>query len=462
MGNTTKVALSLVAGMVFAACDGGQERSDRSDTLLEPSAAPVSAQCRTNGLARSARDYFVRPQQQAATRALSDLEDACAAGDPVSELVFSVLALMEDALAGGVAGDPSDGVALANGLIDYLCAADGALCSPFPEPISEAALGPAGIFAILGSGNEAVTARGSVPFSFAGEDNEALWVVETTAASWSEATGADLILFYGSPDLTTPINPDELSIGDLALELLSFPDVDGFATDNQVHVGVCYMDPVPLPHTGSGSFGEPETVERMQREETILQVHTLVSCPLTWPDPSPSLALAEVVDRAVGFLAQALLPEPLAAALMGDRSASSTGGSAADFSRFAPVAADPEGRLEYTQPPTDGVAGEFLNTIEVQALSGMGTPMERVNVTLVLIGNNGLPAGASFCPTDPEDPDCETAPVRKTVETLSGFDPVATFDVRILKPGGYTICATGEIGGFSFEEDCEVIHIKNN
>ncbi|MDH3225130.1 MAG: hypothetical protein OEO23_15520, partial [Gemmatimonadota bacterium] len=288
-----------------------------------------------------------------------------------------------------------------------------------------------------------------------GVANRALWGVETSATSWPDATGIPTILFYGNPTSNGLLNLSEMPFGELALEMESFPDLDGFP-GNQVHVGVCFETEITVPHLG-GDESAPTLAERLQREGTILEPHS-VDC-AGWESSTAQSSLMSTLGGAVALLGQAFLPQPLAAALMTDRRAPSTGGTPIDFSIFAPVAADPQGRMEWITPPADGDDDAFLAPIVVQAVTGLGTPIELVHVTLRLIGNEGLPAGASFC--EPGVSPCPD-PEAYTLETLSGFDPVATFDtVRIWKPGGYTICAQGSLNGFTFEETCQVVHIKN-
>ena len=451
--------LCFIGLVVASACGDGVDLRDTEDTVLEPSLAPVSAQCDARSVARSARDYFVRPEQQIASAAISDMEAACTDGDAgvVWAMGWTVLESMEAAADAGRAGEPGVGAALANGITSYLCAADAVRCGNPPAAVEAAVFESGGIFAVRSTGTTPVVANTSVPFvDFDNVSNQALWGLETTAASWAAATGASPILFYGSHEVGSPIDPDELSFGDLQFELNSFPDVDGFGSSN-VHVGVCYETEIGLPHIGGDPTG-PTLAEQLQREGTLLESHA-VGCAGWWNTVAAS-SLRETLGDAVAFLGRAFLPQPLAASLMNDRRAPSTGGTPIDFSRFAPVAADPLGRLQFVEAPTDGYSDGALNTIVVEALSGAGTQVELVSVSLHLTGNNGIPAGASFC--DPEvDGPCPS-PTALTIESLNGYNTVAVFDnAQIWKPGGYTLCARGTLGGYTFEETCQVLHIKN-
>ena len=456
--------MTALLGIAWAgACGAPDARPVGEDTVLEPSLAPTPSRCLTRDLAKSARDYLSRPEERSAVEALSAMEDACVGEDvpAVWASAWTVLSQIEVAIAMGRAGDPNTGASLADGVMVYVCEAD-ATCVTAPPSVPTGALAGAGIFAVRGQGLsvEAATApavaSASVPFTdFDGVSNGARWGLETTAADWGEAVGVPTILFYGEPEAGDPLGLSDLAFGDLAFDVESFPDVDGFPA-NLVHIGVCYETEVTLPHI-DGDEGMPTLAERMQREGTILESHTM-DCG-GWPAAASPSTPADLLGQVAAAFGRVLLPQPLAAALMTDRRAPSTGGSPIDFSRFAPVAADPQGRLEWVVAPQDGDDDEALAAIVVEAVTGLGTPIELVEVSLRLIGNEGVPAGASFCPAGASTcPD----PVALTQETLSGFDPVATFNgVRIFKPGGYTICAEGALNGFTFEETCQVVHIKN-
>ena len=90
--------------------------------------------------------------------------------------------------------------------------------------------------------------------------------------------------------------------------------------------------------------------------------------------------------------------------------------------------------------------------------------MERVEIQLYVLGNEGEPAGATFCDPTGSDLSCAQA---LTKEALSGYGTSAEIDGATLwKAGGYTVCAKalpgGGAAGFTFQEVCApMIHIKN-
>lgn len=473
---TPRGILTLVAAAaVVAACSDSSQPSSSSPTLPPTGAAKVPEACSTADLAKPARDFFSNPEQRDAADALKAMEVHCAEGNAGLAVAggWGVLTLMETALEAGSAGAAADGADLANGLIDYMCGLDAGLCDLQPDLVSASDLGPQGMFAVRMGGADPVVARGKVPFNdFLGQPNAALWGLEALT-DWATATTVPQILFYGSPGSTGAISIDERSFGDLAYDLHTFPDVERF-NDGQLLVASCYDSEVELPHPG-GNLAEPALGERMQREGTILQPRA-PNC-AAWQTILAGESLASrITDGARRFASWALQPQPLFAAFFNDRRAASVGGTPIDFSTFAPVAAERRGYLEFKEPPNgdfpNGTAGVAFEPIEVMAYSGNGTPMELVFVELYVAGNEGDPAGATFC-----DPDVDTGSVEGcdvfgddiyTEEQPDGQDPVAVFDgVTLYKAGGFRICARAVDnfrGGidFTFEEACSgLFNLKN-
>jgi len=437
--------------------------------ITGPAEARVPSQCQTGDLARAARGFFSNPEQRDVVGVLRTMEVACAegAGGTVVAGGWSILGTMESVLNAGTAGASAGGAALGNGLFDLMCDADPALCAVPPDPIVPAALGGSGIFAVRGGGTAPIVARGLVPFvDFEGDDNDALWLLTTTGASWSSATNSGgPILIYGQRTSYDELSIDEVPFEDLALELHSFPDVERF-NDGQLHVGICFENDVEIPHVGLNE-ANPTRVERLQREGTILQTYTglTASACATFREPFEQMAFAEsALGRLLAGAAGTFVPQPLHAALVTDRRTPLSSGSPIDFSIIAPVAANPSGWLAFVDPPGSGSVGVPLPVVRVQALSGGGTPMERVAVQLYVAGNEGEPAGASFCPAG-QTQGC--GDVEFTVEELDGYGTLAEFaNAALNKPGGYRICARaldsdGSVD-FSFAEACSpMIHIKN-
>jgi hypothetical protein len=102
-----------------------------------------------------------------------------------------------------------------------------------------------------------------------------------------------------------------------------------------------------------------------------------------------------------------------------------------------------------TGPPDVAAPGASLGPIRIRARSGGGTPVERVLVTLYVLNNSGLPAGAVLLGD-------------VTGYTTEDDGTVVIDGTSINKTGGYTICARGELEGFTFEEACSpMFHIRN-
>lgn len=445
----------LLAPALLAGCGGDVEGPAPNDTVLEPSQAPLPQECRTN-LDRLARDFFSQPEERMATDLIRDMVDACAIDDAAGVWTagWGVLGLIADVDD----GDAEDGAALANGVMEYMCAADPDAC-PNPQEAVVAADLDIGIFEVVGPNSDHVIAGGEVPFVFEGQPNLALWGAQTLAPSWAQATGVPLMAIYGHPDDGPFVPTEDLSFGGLQFRYHKFPNTNGFPQAGLIAVGVCFDTPVELPHVNDNE-GLPPLQAGLVRGETYLEVAQL-ACG-EWESEFDVADASDLFAGALTRLAQAFLPEPLAASLMTDREASSGAGRPINFSPFAPVAGNPLGSLVFVQAPQDGTDGVPLPDIVVQALTGEGTPVERVPTRLHLQGNEGLPAGASLCaPGDPDYPCLETD-VEFTIETLSGFNTVAVHEgTAVFKPGGYTLCARADPTFMTFTEVCQAIHIKN-
>ncbi len=454
-----RFVLPLVAGAAVALFSCGEPSSPLSSTpfVTAPSLATTSASCTVHGLYSLAISYFSQHQQSAVADTLSAMYFECGAGDSVAVRAggWTLLSAVEEAIGAGSAGASSDGAGFANGVITYMCQWTWSddLCSPQPAAVTAEALGGQGIFAVRGHGATDIVAHGKVPFTFQGVPNNALWGVQTST-TWQDATGAPVILVYGNP---STLSVADLSLGDLAFRLHTFPDVPGFK-DGELHVGVCYDQDVDLAGAGLANF--------MQREGTLLQpwAPTFQGCR---PVSMASRGNGNAFEGLLAMAAQAFLPRPLSAAtVLGNPP--STGGSPIDFSHFAPVATGTSGgRLEFVTPPSDGTDGIALSTIRVAAVSDGGTPAERVRIQLYLKHNKGIPAGATFC--DPAGGPCQDTAT--TVEGLDGYGTLASFtDATLYKPGGYIVCAKAvssladpEGDPLTFQDVCaDMIHIKKH
>jgi hypothetical protein len=360
---------------------------------------------------------------------------------------------------GGVA--PVDGAMLANGTVGFMCLngfADG--CDPYDD-IQTGVFQDGGVFAVRGA--SVINVVGHSPIAFTdpdGASNRALWGIQTDSP-WGDAVGPASVLFYGAAAAGDGLES-------LQLDLNEFPNVDGFASLTDIHVGACYELDFEAPHdppvTGI------ELADRMRRNGTIL-TDWEPSFSDWCPDPDDvvqaSLSLGSVFTDLLRVAGRAFLPEALVAAMPHSDRVSSTGGSPVDFSIFAPVATDPSGSLEAIGPlPSGGEysVGENVGPITILAISGDGIPMERVLVTFSVAGNSGVPAGAELSCTSGDGITCEDGAAAGYTSEVTGT--VLFPELSVDKPGGYRICATGVLEGdedFTFTEVCTpTLNIKND
>lgn len=422
----------------------------RSATALQETACGL-----VQGLERDARSWFPQPERRVAQDALRDLRSACSAGNraAVSEGAWAILSTMEAVSDAGRGGAPSVGSNLARGLL----ACTRSLCAPeaLPQIDLTGALGATGLFAVRGPGTVPATSRGTVGFAdFQGVSRKAWWVVEVSD-SWSVVTGVPRTLFFGAPAQgSAALTPDELPFGSLQFDLQRFPDNGNFRND-ALHVAVCFDGNIEVPHAG-GDDRRPTLRPLMQREGVLLEKYDPEGC-AAGPQSVPVLqaSMASSLNTAVRRVASLLFPATEVA--RDDLLIRGLGGSAMDFSRFAPVAALGDGTLEFlTLPPAVVDAGTPLGTIKVRARSGNGTPIEQVLVRLYVENNQGFPAGAEL-----------SGQIESRTREEAGLEGVASFPdggdpLTIGKAGGYILCAEAVLEGFDFPRVCtDRFHVRN-
>jgi hypothetical protein len=440
----------LLLGLLAVAC------SDRSspvdpDGIATPEAASFAhgpACDLTQGIRSDVRDYFPNgsTERRVASDKAQDLQKACNAGneDEVVRLATDLLDMIETLLNDGKGGSATVGSRLANRLLacwDSLCSSAHV---PDPELELVGPMSPYGLFAVRGKDRVPAVARGAFPFTdVEGEENRALWGVEVKG-DWSKIMGATQVLVYGHRAGGADQDVKDTPFGGVAFEIKRFPDEGPFNGVELVQVGLCLARGI----TPSSDVLQ----ERVQRNSTILTPHDPGFCNAL---QSSLLSRAGSTIASIASYARSFFAEPLLAAIR-RTTVSGVGGSPFTFSEFTAVFADPNGSLELVKPPPSVVVVGDPFSIEIQALSGGGTPIERVVVTLAVDGNSGAPGGATLT----LHPNGETG-TSVQLET-DEEDGKATFNVSVNKPGGYVLCATGDLAGFTFEPVCtDLFHARS-
>lgn len=456
------MGLSLIVAVVATCTDQTPTAAPNDDAeRLVPTLGSALACDLTSStqIPADVRNYFSSSSntvRNAARDKASQLGSACGAGNEALTRLYALqlIGMVETLVEAPPATVPS--VVLGGTLVRKLLTCTTSLgCTtgayvPADVPLAAdlaKALDAQGLFTVRQDGTPAL-ARGTIPFF---GTNAAKFGTELSAGwTWPQANGGGtFVLLYGYP--TAPSFVGEAKVATLGYSFNRWPDSltpDGkFKDDGIVHVGVCFKDEIDVPHLD----GVEHSHGRMQREGTLLSYHTPGFC------GQAGFSLQASLAAPARALAMSLLPTSWAAMFFGDVRTPVIGGSAWDFSDFAPVGANTAGRLVIEAAPA---AGSFINVgdalnIRVLALSGGGTPMERVPVEIYVAGNQGTPAGAVVMP-DPldEDPDDGDGTWGYTVEDGG----TVTLTGSLGKPGGYTICArlkpTEEFPGFTFAEAC--------
>ena len=454
----TKVFRIAVAGLAaFSFSCAEQPSAPEAD--LELAAAPGTGCELVSSVASGARSFFSMPTRQTAQAMVRDLGDACGAGNVAltNQIAWNVLRLVESSLAAGTVADVTAGSPLVNAA--YTCT------RPLPAMCTTAGFaGPAGtqvdfsgyfaatsVFAVRGVGDPlyAVT-RSPVPFldwQAPPQSNAAYWGIEVqdqanVANDWLAATGVATQLVVGKPvGGSNMVEMKDQALANLQFDFKTIPD-NTKDFDRLVSVGVCLVQPMPIPHEGDdqtpGSTGKHK-LAMLQRERVGLEKQLQLS----FCDQFAAPQTASLFGSFTGLLAD-VMPARLARMFFGDRLGSSVGGLPGDNSRYALIGADVDGSIDILQGPSPVVtAGQGFEMI-VQAFTGGGTPAERAQIMLAVYNNSGVPAGAvvsctAGCPLPAGAPPLYT---REYDAPLDKYGVARIENVQVGKAGGYTLCVT--------------------
>lgn len=482
------LALFIFGGMLSWACSEPMPSEPEGLLQVDPAFSHLGGGvCDVDfrDLARSARGFFGQPEQREASDLIRDLDDACeTSGDP-EDLPWLVLELMERVLDDGRAGSLEDGSVLAYGMLhlvdalpspgapsDFIDASDP---NPFSiETTLGAALGSGGIFAVVDADHGPAGARDPVPFQLLTEDPprelDALYAVATQEGlDWPTSIGIgneDRALVLAHPVRTgdnDPLLEDFLfsptTVGDQLVTELQYvfnmlPDPGTFS--EQLRVAACFSEDV---------FDSLSASERARLSKDGVLLEDLGDDVGTLCDAVRETALlsdASVFGSLFANVTSLLSPEPLHA--FGFTSCCVSGGAFA-FSQMGSVFASADGYLMFTDSPSDVIAIEpdadcttvdgtcaLLGTVAVKALTGAGTPIEAIEITLSIGANQGVPAGAVL--------NGDLSESTSEGEGVATFGPDANLQVD--KAGGYRLCANALDTSFNLAEACVDFHVRND
>lgn len=452
--NLQRTLTLVTAGVLVAACS---EQPAGPAESFEAAAAPTKGCELVMPISKAAQSYFSNPERRTAQDLIKILGDACGTGiqGTTRTAAWNVISFVEATRNAGKGGALADGSTLVNGLL----ACTTSLCAPAALPGIDftSALMSTGVFGVRAGGQQYVASILPIPFTdYQGNPNSAYWGIEVDKP-WYDVTGStpDPTLVYGAPIFQGGVSLKDVSLSNVQFAFHLYPDnVKDFEDD--LHVGVCLTSPLAVPHQIPGDNSSPELLPAVQRAPNagmvgvVLQRDQVSFC----GDLIKDVVYASLFAP-VSSLVEAILPASMRTMFFGDRSTTVIGGTPLDFSDFAVIGANTTGRLVLLNGPNPVVTeGQSVGNLVVQAVTGMDTPVEKVLVHWEVFNNSGVPAGAILTG--------ETSKI--TAEVDGGLFGVARFnDVRVGKPGGYIICAYGELAGFEFAPVCsQQFQARNN
>lgn len=418
----------LLAAATLAACAGDRATAPPAPRADVQSGATLTLVCNFNQTKSDARAFFSSGSDPVFS-IIRDMQSLYGTGGAAAATPRGFDVLQQIAAARGTTrqgGTAANGNALTKDVL--ACMSVG----PIPASFDVTAALGAGVYEVRGGTTDAVSPA-LAALAAAGQKSPASpeWGIESLSSWGARFNGVGTrFLVYGAPLAVSAFTsePPALDANNAAatgfdistipvMPGLSFVNADG--TPGQVRVGICIpqttgTNPNRLLHAGATAT-------------SILDLSVPSFCS-TLASASPSGVrgvFAALVRQAITFV----LPTPAYAFSIGG-----VGSLPSGLSPFGPiqVSASSVG-LTFTQQPSNGsISAPISPPVTLKATTSSGTPVGGVVVTLTVIGNNGI-----------------NAAVTGNVATTNDLG-IATFaNLMVTKAGGYTIQASGSIGGGS-------------
>jgi len=410
MRRTTVALIPIVVSLALAACS--DNRDTTAPRYIAPShsvSANLTLSCSFSTLSQDAKNYF--PSKDTAFVMIGDMKtlsnkSGVAAATPKGFDILSRLADVRD--AGTQIGSSTVGGAV---VLDVVACMD---VGAVPDKFTPAAALASGVFEVRGNTGltTAATARTSAP----GHVNAAnpLWGAEPTVDGVWTRLGATYgrYVVYGYP-LGAGVLTNGFEMGTLPASLETFASTssDAFRTGLCIAQSQGLTAANRLVHLGA-IVTDPNSV--LQQGTHFCSGNVVSTGTTTW--------FASLMNRAASLLAP-----KLAHAQFGF---DGIGGLPDGWSPFNPNQLTGSSITQtFIQQPINTTVGVPI-TVVVKATSG-GLVVPGVLDTLVVAGNNGVPANAIIT--------SGSGPV------ATQTDGTATFTITIGKAGGYTLSASGKI-----------------
>jgi hypothetical protein len=457
---------AAVSLAVWACSDLGEPNSPLE---VEPLQSFFPSSCVPSSVRDAARSYLRNPYEGQVLDKLSAINSSGCTGLSSERRAWEIMKIVETAFYARAGGTPTSGAALVNGVL--------ACCIPTGAPftLDPKVLDNGGGFGVRGvlSGSSAgvsntapVFSRDPVTIRFGSEDG--LYVdrpaivgvkPRATPPSWQNVAFGSSISNTFTDDVmlvtSFPSGPHPHEF----FELNEAPNL-GFQAGSQVDVVVCFTDGESAPPDPHALGGDHAFEPRVKRNGVLLQ--TVADVDGFCGQNVGALAAAEDAGSALGTLlrlaSHVVMPEPLGAMALTDRTSIGFGGGASFFSSFSASNASLNGGLVFTMLPPPVVPSRNTQfPVKVMAQSGGGSGVEMVQVTLSILNNNGTPAEVVGTFTL-----CSGAATALPIGCTKEVDGVADFLFKITKAGGYIICATAAAGNFNLGQVCSPrFHVRN-
>lgn len=407
MGRRTVALLAGMAGLVAAGCSDRRQQIPAAP--LGTVIASTTLACDFASLSPLVTSYFRNNStfRSLATQRIAEMEAAGAGTVVARDKGFNVLGLISLTVKAGNGGPVTDGSALVNGLLACMFNDAAELPAVFPEDFT-AAIDPAvhGAFEIRGGFEDpqgVVYARPGLPATFSG-------VAPPQGTSWqtvlSGLPAPKRLLLYGRPGSTA--------------DSYDWKVVPRNAVFNPpLIVGLC-IDP------------NANTTSMLQEQHVGL----LTFADAYFLDPATCSPVAFTHWNPFQFASRLFGVRPLWAATVLNPGGlgGSTGGIGSEFNAHDLQTSSSGGPggviLTFTIQPVDVRVNQILPAVQVSATSD-GIPVGGVQVSLIAVNNNGIPAFLAGTIT----------------QTTPNSGLVTFTDLSLNKSGAYRLIASGVVVG---------------
>ena len=409
---TPAAVIAAAASIALAACSNDQNGSPLR--VVAPgarSADAIPTTCDITTINQLGKAYFTSSRDPVFTLITSlknDLKNF-GIGSQTTADVFNILKRVATVRLTSSAGGATDGANFVDAVLG--CAS---FASSIPSTFNASLSLGSGIFAVSPTASVEAMANSSVPPA-------TRWGAEPGSAGWPSGT----YLVYGYPKAPSfDVTIDGFELGTLPPDQIN----PGNTGTNPIDVGICKKTTV------FDNNNKPVAANLLVHNgNEILPLVKLAFCDTPFTVSATTSWFGALASRLTAYFSATT-------AFAQDGGDTYIGGLPSGWSPIQPQTFTASNvALSYSQPPLDTKTSATV-TVKVLATPAATTTLPPLNVRLTIFGNNGTPAFFRYLGNSVDHIDVAAVPNGDGTAT-------ATFTYGYTKAGGYTLIATGYLGG---------------